>query len=75
MEQDLSKQQEGMERMGLLVGSFYAGLVREGMPTEAAERMCSIFLDRALAAGVAQAKQQQQQGVDLIELLRRAGRA
>lgn len=78
MEQDLSKQQEGMERMGLLVGSFYAGLVREGMPNEVAERMCSIFLDRALAAGVAQAQQKQQPidlQAELLRLMRGGGRA
>lgn len=77
MEHDLSKQQEGMERMGLLVGSFYAGLVREGMPAAMAERMCSIFLDRALAAGVAQAQQQKPIDLqaELLKLIRSGGRA
>lgn len=73
MDQDLSKQQEGMERMGLLVGSFYAGLMREGMPDEAAERMCSIFLEKALAAGVAQAQQQRSAASDMAELIKRLG--
>ena len=71
---DLSKQQEGMERLGILAASMVGGMVREGLPPEVAERMAvqiiTKVLELSLHAAKAQATDATQQ---LLNLLRGSG--
>ena len=79
MEQDLSKQQEGMERIGLMAASLYGAMVREGVPSDVAERLTAQTVTRALELGMQQQAKQQAQPLDLqavlLNLMRNGGRA
>lgn len=76
---ELSKMQEGMERMGLMAASLYGAMTREGVPPEVAERLTAATLHKALEMGAAQQTKQQAQPVDLqaelLKLIRNGGRA
>lgn len=76
MNDDLSKQQEGMERLGLMAASLYGGMVREGVPSDAAERIATQIVTRALELSMRQQAAQAEQSDPTLQILKllRGGR-
>lgn len=72
---ELSKQQEGMERIGLLAASLYNSMTRDGVPTEAAERITVQVVNNIFEMHMRQTAQEQAQDPAqmLLRLLMRGG--